>query len=103
MLVIDAEPDGCLGRMGPLHPVLKVRRDVDVIPRPQMDAFLYPGIRCDEDQDGLSLHQQYPFVFILIEPLSGRGLLPLGEDALDTNIVGTDQIREHFIPIRLKM
>lgn len=73
--------------MGPLHPVLKVRRNVDVIPRPKVDALLDPGIWCDEDQDGFALHQRYPLVFVLIEPFPRGGLLPLGEDALDAKVI----------------
>ena len=67
--------------MGPLYPVLKVRRDVDVISRSQMNALLDPGIRCDEDQNGLALYQRYPLVFILIEPFPRGGLLTLGVTA----------------------
>ncbi|MNE01070.1 hypothetical protein D3C80_934970 [compost metagenome] len=77
--------------------MLKVRRDVDVVPGSKVNALLEPGIRCDEDQNGFALYHCYPLMFILIEPFPRGGLLSLGEDTLDAKVIGADQVGEHLI------
>ncbi len=82
--------------MGPLDPVLLAGRDIDVISRPQLDQLLLLGLRIDEQQAGFTLHHQDPLMFILIVSFAGGRLMAVGENALDPQVIGADQILKEF-------
>ncbi|OCA63106.1 hypothetical protein A9R10_05405 [Aeromonas piscicola] len=63
-----------------------------MIARAQLYGLLLLSLRIDEQQAGLSLHDQDPLMFILIVPLSLCRLMAVGENALDPQVVGADQI-----------
>ena len=85
--IMHGQPNGRMPDIGPSHAVAAVRRDEEIIARPQ-DARLHLTL---EQKTGRPGEKQHPFGPVLVVPGLGRARLPGGNDALDAQIVSGEE------------
>src|SRR5262249_51802171 len=85
--IVHGEPNSRTLGIGPGDAVATVRRDVNIIARPQ-NARLRLAL---ERQAGRPRQNQPPFGPALVVPETGRARLPGGDDALDAQIVAGEK------------
>lgn len=95
---MNRQPDRYLVRIGPLHAVSCMRRDIKIIAALERDGVDAPF----KEQCCSALKNKNPFGMFLVEPKSRRACLPVRDDPLDQQRSGGPKRGEVFACLRCR-
>ncbi len=89
---MDRQPDSFYGRIGPVHSMTASGGDVYIISGYEMFCCLY-AVKL---QLCFACQKQYPFILLLVEPLTIRGGLAVGDNPLYAYAIGLNNNIDRF-------